>query len=62
MNVHRVILFGQYQYQNEVSLHPSIIEMPVTIIAVGKFETEPAKPATPAAPAQKGAAAKKKKS
>ena len=37
MNVHRVILFGQYQYQDEVSLHPSIIEMPVTIIAVGKF-------------------------
>jgi outer membrane protein OmpA-like peptidoglycan-associated protein len=34
----------------------------VQIIAVGKFETEPAKPATPAAPAQKGAAAKKKKS
>jgi OOP family OmpA-OmpF porin len=33
----------------------------VQIIAIGKFETEPAKPATPAAPGQKGAAAKKKK-
>ena len=32
----------------------------VQIIAIGKFETEPAKPATPAAPAQKGAAKKKK--
>jgi len=32
----------------------------IQIIAVGKFEIEPAKPATPAAPAQKGAAKKKK--
>ena len=33
----------------------------VQIIAIGKFETEPAKPATPAAPAQKGAWRRKRK-